>query len=121
MVVAQKLYLAVINLQARVIDLQVSLMESLPGHLVNITSLQREEEPSHEMDFTELPSSDDDIEEQCRQIFEDYTPDTATQSKPPEKVISNEDPTIVGKKRHSSITSNHQLSNGNRSCQEKSC
>lgn len=62
-----------------------------------------EKEASPEVDMTMLPSSDDDIEEQCRQIFDDYKaeetvpqPQQQTLSKTTE---SDDEPTIVDKKR----------------------
>lgn len=35
---------------------------------------ERSKEPSPEVSLDQLPSSDEDVEEQCRQIFEDYKP-----------------------------------------------
>lgn len=57
------------------------------------------------MDTAALLSSDDDIEEQCRQIFEEFQPEIATkpetsqQPKPQPKSNCDEEPTVVDKKR----------------------
>jgi RNA exonuclease 1 len=64
----------------------------------------KEPEPEEDiMDFSQLPSSDDDIEEQCRQIFENYTPDkpepAAIETKHLQKEDSDSEPTVVDKKR----------------------
>lgn len=64
---------------------------------------EKQKEPSPPFQEAELPSSDDDIEEQCRQIFEDYKVDepqpTTSQPKPMQRNNSNDEPQVVDKKR----------------------
>lgn len=68
--------------------------------------MEEVEEPSlKEYDFNLLPSSDEeDIDEPCRQIFTDYTPETpetptTAQSKPPPFDDTDNKPKVVDKKR----------------------
>ena len=74
---------------------------------------EKVQEPAPEIDF-ELPSSDDDVEEQCRQIFEDYKPAEPeakpTHSKVAKPVENDEEPQVVDKKRmaHENATAIHR-------------
>lgn len=72
--------------------------------------------PSINFVETELPSSDDDlmsIEEQCRQIFDDYKPDesapAATQPKPVRRADNDEEPQVVDKRRQAHDNSSNVI------------
>lgn len=70
---------------------------------------KKKKEPSPTLDMeVMLPSSDDDIEEQCRQIFDDYKAvETVQLPQPTKPTESDDEPTVVDKKRqaHGNATS----------------